>query len=384
MMRYPNAKLHRKDFLIKGGCTLCSLALGNTILSYCRESPLFAETLNDRYTKIASHWKRLKGKTVQCQLCPNECVLEDGDRGLCRVRENMGGKLYTLVYSRLTAVHVDPVEKKPLNHFLPGAMALSVATAGCNLSCKFCQNWQLSQSNPEDLRAERILPQELAQKAKTTRSEIIAFTYNEPTVQYEYIVDTAEKAKKKGIKSVIISNGFIKPKASRELIKNLDGVKIDFKGFTRGFYRDICGGKLKDVLNNLETVYSTGKWLETVTLVIPTLNDSPKDIRGMARWVKTNLSSDVPMHFTRFHSMYLIKNLPPTPVKTLERCREIAKSEGIKYAYIGNVPGHKWENTYCHKCGKIIIKRSGFFSIKNYIKNGRCPYCKTRIPGYWE
>lgn len=375
--------LCRKDFLVKSGHTLCLFTLGNSILIECVKDPLFSKSNEDKFKHLASHWKRLNKKTVQCYLCPNECVIEDGERGACRVRENIDGKLYSLVFSRIAAIHTDPIEKKPLNHFLPGSKTLSVATAGCNLSCKFCQNWQLSQSKPEDLNATRITPIALLRRAKSSRTPVIAFTYNEPTVQYEYIIETSRKAREMGLRSVIISNGYIKPDASKELMTHLDGVKIDLKAFNEKFYNNICGGNIYDVLKNLETVYASGNWLEIVTLVIPTLNDSPKEIREMARWVKQNLSPYVPMHFTRFHSMYLIRNLPPTPIKTLERCREIAKSEGIKYAYIGNVPGHKWENTYCHNCNKRIISRSGFLSVKNHIKKGRCPYCKVKIPGIW-
>lgn len=375
-------EITRRDFLLKSGCVLCACGAAGGILPELFYGDVLAK--KSPFKKIASHWESIGNKRVRCSLCPNECILDEGDRGACRVRENDGGKLYTLVYSRLATMHVDPVEKKPLNHFMPGSMALSVATAGCNLSCKFCQNWQLSQSAPEDLRSIETPPGSLVRKAVLTKSPVIAFTYNEPTVQYEYIVDASKAAKKRGIKPVIISNGYINPVASKGLVENLDGVKIDFKGFSEKFYRDVCGGHLKDVQNNLETVFSTGKWLETVTLVIPTLNDSPAEIRNMARWVKKNLSADIPMHFTRFHSTYLIKNLPPTPVSTLERCREIAVSEGIKYAYVGNVPGHKWENTYCPKCGAVVIKRGGFFAVRNLLDNGRCPECKMKIPGVWK
>lgn len=383
------SRISRKEFLKRSGPAFCSLAAGGALLPlYGKNSGLYdiissQVRAEDNFLRIASRWEKTSGTSVKCVLCPNECGLEDGERGICRVRENRGGSLYTLVYGRIASMHIDPIEKKPLNHFLPGSMALSVATAGCNLSCKFCQNWQLSQSRPEDLQSEKIMPEGLVNNAKKTRSPVIAFTYNEPTVQFEYIVDTSREARKRGIRSIIISNGYINPEASRELVKNLDAVKIDFKGFTEKFYSSICGGSLKPVMKNLETVYASGKWLETVTLVIPGLNDSPDDIRNMAKWVKTNLSPDIPMHFTTFHSTYLIKNLPPTPVETLERCYEIAGSEGIRYPYIGNVPGHKWENTYCHKCAALIISRSGFYSVKNSIKNGKCFKCGTKIPGIW-
>lgn len=373
--------MSRRRFLRASGQALCMLALGNGGLFSCRDA-LFSASDDDYFIKPAKHWKRVKG-AIQCKLCPNECIIEEGQRGICRVRKNIRGALYSMVYSRIAAMHVDPIEKKPLYHFLPGSMAFSIATAGCNLSCKFCQNWQLSQSKPEDLDAIHITPSELSSRSRSTGSSVIAYTYNEPTVQYEFILDASIIARKKGIRSVIISNGYIQKEASMELIRNLDGIKIDLKAFTEKFYRDICGGELKSVLKNLETVFAAGKWLEIVVLVIPTLNDSPAEIREMARWVKRNLSPDIPMHFTRFHSMYLIRNLPPTPVRTLERCRTIAKEEGIRYPYIGNVMGHRWENTFCHSCNKLLIKRSGFFHVENAIRKGRCPSCKTRIPGVW-
>jgi len=376
-------EISRKQFIAKGGNTFCLLMMGSTSLSLFMKDFLYSFSTNDDFRRIAMHWEKADNRRVHCHLCPNECLLAVGERGICRARENIKGKLYSNVYSRIAAIHVDPIEKKPLNHFLPGSMAISVATAGCNLSCKFCQNWQLSQSNPEDIEAVKITPVELSRRAKTSGSPVIAFTYNEPTIQYEYIIETSRIAKRKGIKSVIISNGFIQPEASKLLMKNLDAVKIDLKAFNKKFYRDICRGNLNDVLTNLETVFASGNLLEIVTLVIPTLNDSPREIKEMAKWVKRNLSPDVPMHFTRFYSRYLIKNLPPTPIKTLERCREIAKSEGIRYPYIGNVPGHRWENSYCHNCNKLVIKRSGFYFVKSNINNGKCPYCKTRIPGVW-
>lgn len=373
--------MSRRRFLRASGQALCMLALGSGILPSCRDA-LFSLSDDDYFIKQAKHWKRVKG-AVQCTLCPNECIIEEGERGICRVRQNIRGKLYSMVYSRIAAMHVDPIEKKPLYHFLPGSMAFSVATAGCNLSCKFCQNWQLSQSKPEELDAMHMTPSDLSKRSRSTGSRVIAYTYNEPTVQYEFILDASAIAREKGIRSVIISNGYIQKKASQELIKNLDGIKIDLKAFTEKFYRDICGGDLKSVLSNLETVFASGRWLEIVVLVIPTLNDAPAEIREMARWVKRNLSPDIPMHFTRFHSMYLIRNLPPTPVSTLERCRTIAKEEGIRYPYIGNVMGHRWENTFCHSCNRLLIKRSGFFHVDNAIRKGRCPSCKTKIPGVW-
>lgn len=359
-------------------------ALGCMSLLSCKENAEYFLYGDEYYKKPARHWKPYGGDSVQCLLCPNQCVINPGERGACRVRENTGGRLYTMVYARLAAVHVDPIEKKPLFHFLPGSSAYSIATAGCNFSCKFCQNWELSQTAPEKLDARKVLPAELPARVKSAGSRVVAFTYNEPTVQFEYIIDGAAAARSHGVRSVIISNGYVNTLPGSELIAGLDAIKIDLKAFTRHFYERICGGSLQPVLNNLVAVKKAGRWLEIVVLVIPTLNDSPGEIKNMCRWIAGSLSRDVPVHFTRFHSTYLMKNLPPTPVSTLERCREIAKAEGIRYPYIGNVPGHRWENTYCHNCDTLIIRRGGFSYVENRVKNGRCPSCAARIPGIWS
>ena len=252
------------------------------------------------------------------------------------------------------------------------------------MSCRFCQNWQLSQAEPDDLSSRIMSPQTLSKETASSGIPVIAFTYNEPTVQYEFILDTAREARKRGVKSVIISNGYINAEPGKELAGALDGIKVDLKAFTNEFYQKICGGDLKSVLNNLEVIKDSGRWLELVVLVIPTLNDDAGEIRRMARWVRTHLSANVPMHFTRFHGMYRMRNLPSTPVSTLERCRTIAVDEGIRYAYVGNVPGHRWENTYCHSCGKKLIDRSGFIVSANRIKGGRCSACGAVIPGIWS
>lgn len=376
-----NGLINRKEFLEKSGRYL-SLALpGSLGLSYVEA---LARSGNEDYIKPALLWKKLPANAVRCQLCPNECVLNKGERGICRVRKNINGSLYTLVYSRVVAAHIDPVEKKPMYHFLPGSAAFSIATAGCNLSCKFCQNWEISQADPENTDAVKITPAELSVRAKSAGTKVIAYTYNEPTVQFEYIIDSSARAKEKGLRPVIISSGYIKPQAGKILARNLDAVKIDLKSFTENFYSSICGGSLKPVLDNLVSIHGLGKWLELVVLIIPTLNDSPTEIKEMCTWVKKNLSANVPMHFTRFRSMYKIQNLPPTPVSTLEQCYKIAKEAGIRYPYVGNVPGHNWGNTYCHNCGRMLIRRSGFYHIENNISNGQCPYCRTRIPGVWS
>ena len=376
--------MSRKCFLLNGGKALCAMALGGGLLSYCSESPLFSGLADEYFTQPARHWKALGNGVVQCRLCPNQCALEKGDTGTCRVRKNIGGRLFTTVYGRIAAQHTDPIEKKPFYHFLPGKTAYSVATAGCNIACKFCQNWQISQSKPENLESLKITPSLLGKNARSQGAPVIAYTYNEPTVQFEYIMDSAAISRSMGLKSVIVSNGYILPAPGRQLASRMDGIKIDLKAFTDSFYRNVCSGAIKPVLRTIEMVHSLGKWLELVILVIPTLNDSAAEIRNMARWVRKNLSPDVPMHFTRFHAMYLIRNLPPTPISTLERCRTIAREEGIRYSYVGNAPGHRWNNTYCHNCDKQVISRGGFFHVENSLKSGKCPHCKTRIPGVWS
>lgn len=366
----------RREFLQASFNAFCSLS----IYGIC---PLYINDVFASNYRIASHWKTIDKNTVQCNLCPNQCILTNGNRGICKARQCIDGKLYSLVYGRIAAYHIDPIEKKPLYHFLPGKDALSVATAGCNFSCKFCQNWQLSQSQPEELDSNYIPPEHLVKEAKENKTPVIAFTYNEPSIQYEYIYDTVQLAKKLSIACVIISNGYLNKNASEKLYPLLNAIKIDFKAYSQKFYSDICGGNLSPVLANIELAKKKNVWLELVNLVIPSLNDSPKDIKAMAQFIKTHCGNTTPLHFTRFYPIYKLKNIPPTPVSTLERCREIALAESLKYVYIGNVPGHTANNTYCHNCSKAVIERSGFYTIKNQLKTGRCPYCNTAIPGIW-
>lgn len=331
----------------------------------------------------ARYYKKLKDGRVECDLCPNRCRVADLERGSCGVRENRKGTYYTLVHSRICSVHVDPVEKKPLFHFLPGTDALSVATPGCNMFCKFCQNWQISQFRPEQIDCIRVTPKRLHEVAGRHRAPTIAYTYTEPVVFAEYVYDTAALGEKTGVRSVIISNGYIEQKPLKDLLSVLDGVKIDLKAFSNRFYEEITGGKLSSILESLVTIRESGKWLEIVVLIIPTLNDGPSEIRKMARWIRANLGTDVPIHFSRFHPTYRMKNLPSTPVKTLERCHDIAVEAGLRYVYLGNVPGHAFEHTFCHNCGKTLIRRYGFRILENHLDRGKCPFCNTTIPGTW-
>ena len=332
----------------------------------------------------AMFWEKLDEKKVKCVLCPRECEVADVERGYCGVRENQGGEYQTLVYGALCSANLDPIEKKPLFHYLPGTTAFSVATAGCNIECKFCQNWQISQFRPEQVPSTLVEPERLVRVCQSRRSPTIAYTYSEPVIFYEYMHDTAALARAQGIGSVMISNGYIQEKPLRQLCRHLTGIKIDFKAFTEKFYRESCAGELKPVLATLEILKDIGIWFELVVLVIPTLNDSTEEIRQMSEWVVRHLGPDVPMHFTRFHPTYRITNLPRTPVSTLERSREIALAAGVRYVYAGNVPTHPGENTYCHGCRHELIRRTGFRVQFNRIEEGKCPKCGTAIPGVWS
>ncbi len=337
-----------------------------------------------RFIREARFYQKLPNKKIKCTLCPRECTVGDRERGYCGVRENRGGVYYTLVHSRVCVAHVDPVEKKPFFHYLPGTVAFSVATAGCNVNCKFCQNWDISQSRPEQIPATYMPPARVAELAKQNGCPTIAYTYSEPVVFSEFIMDTADAGHQVGIRSIVVSNGYIQEEPLRAAYGKMDAVKIDLKSFSDSYYRKIVSGELKPVLETLVRLRSMGKWTEIVYLVIPTLNDSDADFRGVTAWVKANLGPDVPIHFTQFHPDYLLKNLPITPVGTLERARAIGLAEGLHFVYIGNVPGHPGEHTYCPRCGRMVVERVGMGVRQMLIRNSACPFCKEPLPGVWH
>ena len=305
---------------------------------------------------------------------------------MCKVRQNIGGKLYSLVYEKPVVIHLDPIEKKPFYHFLPGSRAYSLATAGCNLACKYCQNWDIAQRFPEDVKSYNMPPEKVVEEAKKSEAEVIAFTYNEPVVWYEYMYDIAQLAKKEGLKTVIVTSGYINPEPLKELLQVLDGVKIDLKGFSEEFYREVVGGKLEPVLEALKIVKESGKWLEIVNLVVPGYNDKPEEIRQMCQWIKENLGTDVPLHFSRFHPDYKLLNVPPTPPETLMKAREICLDVGLKYVYVGNLPQFVEGNTtFCPDNHKPLIVRKGFFVNENKLnKEGKSSECPSEIPGVWK
>jgi pyruvate formate lyase activating enzyme len=339
---------------------------------------------DDLPAREASWYKKLEEGRVECELCPQACQVADMERGMCGVRENRAGTYYTLVHGLTCAVHVDPIEKKPLFHVLPGEKAFSFSTAGCNVECKFCQNWELSQFRPEQVQAYDLPPETLAAVAKQNGARLTAATYGEPVVFWEYVRDAAIAARAAGLRPTVVSNGFIEERPLREVLPLLSAIKVDLKSFRDDFYREQVRGQLEPVLKSLQVIKEVGTWLEIVVLLVPTLNDSASEIHDLCAWVKKELGADVPIHFTRFHPTYRLTDLPPTPVASLERAWQIGRDAGLNYVYLGNVPGHPGENTVCPGCGEILIRRVGFRIIKNRLDKGSCPDCNRSIPGVWS
>ncbi|MEO5334288.1 MAG: AmmeMemoRadiSam system radical SAM enzyme [Magnetococcus sp. YQC-5] len=323
--------------------------------------------------------------SLECQLCPRYCLIPEGGAGDCRIRVHLNGKLLAVTYGRPSAMHIDPMEKKPLFHFLPGTDIFSIATAGCNLHCLFCQNWQLSQRGAEEMEVVyQASPVEVVAMAMEKQCRSMAYTYSEPLVFYEYTLDTCRIARSKGLKNVLVSAGYANRKPLQELSPLLDAANIDIKAFDEKFYRDLCGATLKPVLEGLEIMKQAGVWLEITNLVIPGLNDDLTRIRAMARWIRDHLGPGTPLHFSRFYPLYQLQNLPPTPAEVLVRCRNEALSAGLEYVYIGNLPGNAEEFTICPHDGTLLIRRFGF-SIQEYLlEQGRCPVCRNSIPGVWS
>jgi pyruvate formate lyase activating enzyme len=325
-----------------------------------------------------------ESKLVKCELCPAFCELGDYQVGACSVRINRDGKLFSTVYGRPCAVHVDPIEKKPFFHLIPKSTAFSIATAGCTLSCKFCQNWEISQARPEKSQSYDMPPEKLVELAVERKCRTIAYTYTEPTVFYEYMYDTAKLARERGLINTMHTCGYINPKPMLEVAKYIDAANVDLKSMDEDFYVDVCGGKLKPVLETLKLMRSEGLWLEITNLVVPTLNDTEDNFKRLAAWVAENLGPDTPVHFSRFLPHYKLKNLPPTPPLTLKLARDTAMAEGIKYAYVGNLRGAPGENTFCPSCGQMIIRRQGYNVGRMMVRDGKCVYCGYKIAGVWE
>ncbi len=334
---------------------------------------------------IARHWSP-EGDAVRCGLCPHRCLIREGHAGTCMVRKNAGGELHTLVYGLAAATHVDPIEKKPLFHFLPGSRSFSIATVGCNFRCSFCQNWTLSQS-PRELRkilGEELAPEEVVAAARRGGCASVSYTYSEPTIYFEYALDCGRLAKEAGLRNVFVTNGFIEAAPLEELRGILNAANVDIKAFTEGFYREHCGGRLAPVLDAAKRMKAMGVWVEVTTLVIPTLNDSESELRDLARFVVRELGPEVPWHVSRFHPDYKMPNRPPTPERTLARARTIGMEEGLRFVYTGNVWGDEGENTFCSACGHVVVARRGFQVKAMEVQAGQCRSCGAAVPGVWE
>lgn len=332
------------------------------------------------------YWHRLDDGRIQCDLCPRFCRLHDGQRGLCFVRGRLGDTMVLTTYGRSSGYCVDPIEKKPLNHFLPGSPVLSFGTAGCNLACKFCQNWDISKSREWDTLADAASPETIARAAVELACRSVAFTYNDPVIFHEYAIDVARACRDVGIKSVAVTAGYVTPEPRAEFYRHMDAANVDLKAFTEDFYFKLTGAHLAPVLETLEYIrHETDVWLELTTLLIPGKNDSDEELQKMTRWVVEKLGPDVPMHFTAFHPDWKMRDIPSTPADTLSRARRIAVANGVRYAYTGNVHDHDGESTYCHRCGEILIGRDWYvLSEWNLTGDGRCRHCGQVCAGVFD
>jgi len=341
--------------------------------------------LNQDELTPTRYWHRLEDGRVQCDLCPRECKLHEGQRGLCFVRANAGGEVVLTTYGRSSGFCIDPIEKKPLNHFYPGSAVLSFGTAGCNLACKFCQNWDISKSREFDTLSDQAKPEMIATAARDLGCASVAYTYNDPVIFHEYAIDVATACHEQGIKSVAVTAGYVSPEPRAEFFQHMDAANVDLKAFSEKFYHKITGSHLQAVLETLEYIkHETNTWLELTTLLIPGENDSEKELDEMTSWVVDKLGPDVPMHFTAFHPDWKMRDLPATPASTLTRARDMALQNGVHYAYTGNVHDEAGGSTYCHQCGERLIQRDWYvLSDWQLDEDGRCKHCGTRCAGHF-
>jgi pyruvate formate lyase activating enzyme len=332
----------------------------------------------------ANWWEAEPGGRVHCFLCPRHCHIHEGQGGFCFIRVNRGGKLYSLGYGSPAALQIDPIEKKPLSHFLPGSRVFSMGTAGCNMGCFFCQNWDISKSRQDQVRSQRVAPEDVPLLALEHGCESLAFTYNEPTIWGEYVIDICKAAKDHGLKTVMVSNGYITREAFHDIYDHIDAANIDLKAFTENFYGKITLTHLQPVLDTLQWLKNeTSVWFELTNLLIPTLNDGAEEIGKLSEWVMQHLGPDVPLHFTAFHPDFKLQDKPATPPETLHRARKIALEAGLHYVYEGNIFS-AGANTHCPSCGELLIRRSWHNVLENKLKDGTCESCGLAIPGVWQ
>ena len=357
-------------------CTAHLFGLSRTALAQMPQKGLLKPKLSPFYTK-------LDGGKIQCDLCPRQCRISKGEKGFCRVRENRDGKCYSLAYGNPCVIYLDRIEREPFFHVLPGTNSLTLSTAGCNFRCKFCENWEISQASPEDVYSHDLEPETVVKKAKQMGACSIAYTYAEPTIFFEYMSEIAFHANKEGLLNVIHSNGFINPDPLRDMCKFIDAAHIDLKGFTKRCYLELSEGERDPVFQTLKILKQERVHLEVSSLIIPTKNDDMSVAKEMALWIKRELGADTPAHFSRFYPLYKLRRLPPTPVSTLKKVRDVALASGLEYVYIGRVPGHEAWNTYCPNCQKVVIQRTGYMIGEVHLNKGNCAYCGKPIPGIW-
>ena len=337
-----------------------------------------------KWSKEVYFKEELKNNYVKCLTCPNECILAPDARSRCRSHVNKGGKLYTLVYGNPCAVHIDPIEKKPLYHFLPSSDTFSIATTGCSFNCLNCQNWEISQERPEKVRFHDMFPTAVVKGAVRNNCRSIAYTYSEATTFYEYMLDTSRLAREKGIKNVWVTNGYMNEAPLIELCKTLDAANVDIKSFSEDIYSRLNAGRLKPVLRTLNILKEKNIWFEMTALIVPTYTDNMDMVKRMCHWILETLGPDYPLHFSRFHPQYKLTYLPPTPVTFLENARKTAMGMGIHYVYVGNIPPAESNHTYCPSCKRKIIDRTGYRITEINIKNGKCSFCREPIAGVWN
>ena len=361
-----SAKALAKGMIGKGAAS--PFAPSEDLWKWSHESPYYIQT----------------ARGVKCQICPNNCILKEGQESLCRTHVVKDGKLYSIAYGNPCTVHIDPIEKKPLFHFLPATHSYSIATAGCTFACLNCQNWEISQESPKNTRNVDLMPFHVMEEAVSNGCRSVAYTYAEPIAFYEYMYDSARFVKARGLKNLLISNGFINEKPLRDLCKYIDAANINLKSFSEEIYAKLNGGSLQPVLNTLKIMKEEGVWLEITNLVVPNWTDKTEMITEMSDWLVKNGFQDYPLHFIRFFPLYKLTNLPYTPLDILDKAREIALKAGMNYVYLGNVPGSPAENTYCPKCKKTVIERRGYTILTNNLKNSCCNSCGTKIHGVWS
>ncbi len=370
---------NRRDFIKAAFCATCSALLLPWDDTWAETG--FSPT--DPHVKEAYFYSKLPNRGVRCGTCPHECVVMPDNRGKCRTKVNIDGKLHTISYANPCVVHVDPVEKKPLLHFYPGSKSFSLAVAGCNFRCLNCQNWEISQTSPDKTRNEHLPPEEVVLMAAGYGCKSIAYTYSEATTFFEYMVDTSAEAREAGIKNVWVSNAYISQEALSRLCDVIDAASVNLKSFSDKIYWDLNGGHLKPVLQTFKTLHRRGIWMEIINLIVPTYTDDMDMIKRMCGWILDNLGPDYPLHFSRFFPQYKLVHLPPGPVDVLEKARKTAMRAGLHHVYIGNVPGGT-DKTVCPQCKRTVVERRGYTLVSNLIQDGRCRFCRAPIRGRWS